>query len=146
MAKVKVKGTALQAAIGSTSYTAIAQITGFSLTGQETETYDSRTLDGSAGVTYDPTGYVEGGSVSFDLLYDPALSGHQDLSDLLVAAHLATTGLPNDIGWKVVFANTSSTELSFTASGIGMEITGEASDGLRATVTLKVDGAPTYPT
>ena len=145
MAKLKVKGTVIEQAPGTT-YTAIAQVTGFTISAIETETYDSRTLDGTAGVEYDPTGYVEGGSVTFDLLYDPALAGHQAITDLAVAAHMTTSGLPNDVNWKVKFANTSSTELTFVSSGIGVDITGEASDGLRASITLKCDGCPVLPT
>ena len=144
MAKLKVKGTVIEQATGTT-YTAIAQVTGFNISGIETETYDSRTLDGTAGVEYDPTGYVEGGSVTFDLLYDPALAGHQAITDLAVAAHMTTSGLPNDVNWKVKFANTSSTELTFVSSGIGVDITGEASDGLRASIRRKCDGCPVLP-
>jgi len=144
MAKLKVKGTVIEQASGTT-YTAVAQVTGFSISGIETETYDSRTLDGTAGVEYDPTGFVEGGSVTFDLLYDPALAGHQSITDLAVAAHLLTTGLPNDVNWKVKFANTSSTELTFVSSGMGVDITGDASDGLRSSITLKCDGCPVLP-
>ena len=145
MAKLKVKGTVIEQASG-TSYTAVAQVTGFSISGIETETYDSRTLDGTAGVEYDPTGYVEGGSVTFDLLYDPALAGHQAITDLAVAAHLTTNGLPNDVNWKVKFANTASTELTFVSSGISVDITGDATDGLRSSITLKCDGCPVLPT
>jgi hypothetical protein len=145
MAKLKVKGTIIEQATGTT-YAAIAQVTSFNISGIETETYDSRTLDGTAGIEYDPTGYVEGGSVTFDLLYDPALNGHQAITDLATSAHLLTTGLPNDVNWKVKFANTSSTELTFVSSGIGVDITGEMSDGLRASITLKCDGCPALPT
>lgn len=145
MAKLKVKGTVLEQGSGTT-YTAVAQVTSFSITGVETETYDSRTLDGTAGVEYDGTGFVEGGSVTFDLLWDPALSGHQAITDLVTSAHLSSTGAANDVPWKLKFANTSSTELTFVSSGIGVEVTGEASDGLRASVTLKCDGCPVFPT
>jgi hypothetical protein len=144
MAKLKVKGTVIEQGSGTT-YTAVAQVTGFSISGIETETYDSRTLDGTVGVEYDPTGFTEGGSVTFDLLYDPALAGHQAITDLAVAGHLTTNGLPNDVNWKVKFANTSSTELTFVSSGIGVDITGDATDGLRASITLKCDGCPVLP-
>ena len=144
MAKLKVKGTVIEQATGTT-YAAIAQVTSFNVSGIETETYDSRTLDGTAGVEYDPTGFVEGGSVTFDLLYDPALAGHQAITDLAVAAHLTTTGAPNDVNWKIKFANTSSTELTFVGAGIGVDITGEISDGLRSSITIKCDGCPVLP-
>lgn len=144
MAKLKVKGSALQIASGTT-YTAVAQVSGFSVSGIESETTETDTLDAAVGIPYTPTGRVEGGSVSFDLLYDPALSGHQTVTDLAVAAHLLTTGLANDQNWKLVFANTSSTEMAFVSAGIGVEITGELADCLRSTVTLKCNGCPALP-
>ncbi len=42
MAKLKVKGTVLEQGSGTT-FTAVAQVTGFSITGMETETYDADT-------------------------------------------------------------------------------------------------------
>jgi hypothetical protein len=145
MAKLKVKGHVISLASGTT-YTPIAQIRSFGIDGMETETYDSRTLDGTAGVEYDPTGYVEGGSTTFELLHDPALSGHQDLHDLVTSACLNTNGTANKTNWKHIFANTSSTELTFVAAGIGLSFTGEASSGLASSVTLKHSGCPVLPT
>jgi hypothetical protein len=145
MATIKTKGTALQIASGTT-YVSVAQITSISSDGVETETFESRTLDGGVGVTHDPTGYAEGGSVTFGLFWDPALSGHQTLTDLVTAGHLSTTGAPNDQGWKVVFADTSSTEMTFTSAGIGFGFSAEMTNGLTSDVTLKLDGIPTYAT
>jgi hypothetical protein len=53
--------------------------------------------------------------------------------------------LPNDVNWKVKFANTASTELTFASSGISVDITGDATDGLRSSITLKCDGVPVLP-
>lgn len=145
MAKVKVKGTVISLGSGTT-YTPVAQIRSFGIDGIETETYDSRTLDGTAGVEYDPTGFVEGGSTTLELLHDPALTGHQDIHDLITAACLNTNGTPNKTNWKTVFANTNSTELTMVAAGIGISITGQPSDGLSSSVTLKHSGCPVLPT
>lgn len=144
MAKLKVKGTVLSQGSGTT-YTPVAQIRSFGVDGLETETYDSRTLDGTAGVEYDPTGFVEGGSTTFDLLYDPALAGHQAITTLVTAACLNTNGSANKVNWKLIFANTSSTEMTMVSAGVGFGITGEASDGLSASVTLKHSGCPAFP-
>jgi len=144
MAKVKVKGTVLQQGSGTT-FTAVAQIKSFGVDGMETETYDSRTLDGTAGVEYDPTGFVEGGSTTFDLLYDPALTGHQAIGDLVTAACLNTDGSANKVNWKILFANTSSTEMTMTSAGVGFSIAGQPSDGLSASVSLKHSGCPAIP-
>lgn len=145
MAKLKCKGTVLSQGSGTT-YTPVAQIKSFGVDGMETETYDSRTLDGTAGVEYDPTGFVEGGSTTFELLYDPALAGHQEINDLVTSACVLTTGAANKVNWKIIFANTSSTELTMVSAGVGLSITGQPSDGLAASVTLKHSGCPVLPT
>ena len=144
MAKLKVKGTVLSQGSG-TSYTPVAQIVSFGVDGMETETYDSRPLDGTAGVDHHPTGSVEGGSTTFDLLWDPALAGHQAIGDLVTAACLNTDGSSNKTNWKIIFANTASTEMTMVSAGVGMSITGDASSGLAASVTLKHSGCPAIP-
>ena len=73
MAKTKVKGTILEQGSG-TNYTAVAQITNFAVTGGQTETVETRTLDGTVGIEYSPTGYTETGSVTFSLIHDLALA------------------------------------------------------------------------
>ena len=145
MAKIKVKGTVLEIGSG-TNYTAVAQITNFSVTGGATETVETRTLDGTVGIEYDATGYTEGGSVTFGLIHDLALAGHQALTDLQVAGHLTTAGATNVVPWKIKASNTSSTEITFTSVGIGVDLTGEAADVLRSDVTLKVSGNVGWPT
>jgi len=145
MAKVKVKGTVISNASGTT-YTPVAQITSFGVDGMETETYDSRTIDGTAGVEYDPTGYVEGGSTTLELLHDPALAGHQTIHDLVTSACLNTDGSTNKTNWKIIFANTSSTEMTMSVAGVGMSLTGDMSRGLSSSLTLKHSGCPVLPT
>lgn len=145
MAKVKVKGTVISNASGTT-YTPVAQITSFGVDGMETETYDSRTIDGTAGVEYDPTGYVEGGSTTLELLHDPALTGHQTIHDLVTSACLNTDGSTNKTNWKIIFANTSSTEMTMSVAGVSMSLTGDMSRGLSSSLTLKHSGCPVLPT
>lgn len=145
MAKLKTKGTVLSQGSGTT-YTPVAQIKSFGVDGMETETYDSRTLDGTAGVEYDPTGFVEGGSTTFELLHDPALAGHQEIHDLVTSACVLTTGAANKVNWKIIFANTSSTEMTMVSAGVGLSITGQPSEGLSSSVTLKHSGCPVLPT
>jgi hypothetical protein len=145
MAVIKCKGTALQIASGTT-YSSVAQITQLGISGSQTETVEVRTLDGSAGIPYVSTGYVEGGNVTFDLLYDPALAGHQTVTDLITSAHLLTTGAQNTQQWKVVFANTASTEMTFVSAGIGADITVDPANALRGSLSLKCDGCPAFPT
>ena len=144
MAKLKCKGMVLSQGSGTT-YTPVAQIISMGVSGIETETYESRTLDGTPGIEYDPTGYVEGGSTEFELFHDWALAGHQDIHDLVTAACLTTSGAANKVNWKMYAANTSSTELTMVSAGVGIGITAAMNDGLKASVTLKHSGCPVLP-
>jgi predicted secreted protein len=138
MAKVPSKGTVLQQEL-SMVFTAVAQLTEIGISGIESETYDATTLDTSgAGKEYSQTGYAEGGEVSVSGFWDPALAGHQAITDLITT--------PADQNWKVIFADTGTTEMPFTSAGVSWEGTAAMSDGLKFSSTLKVDGLPTLPT
>jgi len=138
MAKVKCKGTVLQQEL-SMVFTAVAQVASLEVTGAESETTDVTTLDTSgAGKEYMPTGYSEGGSVSGELLFDPALAGHQAITDLITT--------PAEQNWKIIFADTGTTEMAFTGAGVGFDITVAQNDALRASFAIKCDQLPTYPT
>jgi hypothetical protein len=145
MAKTKVKGTVLEIGSG-TNYTAVAQVTNFAVTGGQTENVETRTLDGPVGIEYSPTGYTETGSVTFSLIHDLALAGHQALTDILVSGHLATTGAALEIPWRIKAADTSTSTISFNSVALGLDLTGDAADVLRSDVTLKVSGNVTWPT
>ena len=135
MAKVVGKGTIVQHTI-SASLTAIAQVLSVELSGAESETFDSTTLDGGVYKTYDPTGYSEPGELNLELFLDPALAGHQFITDMM--------DVPADNAMKIIFAN--STEQAFTVSGYGVEDTVAMDDGVKRAVTYKIDGDPGWPT
>lgn len=137
MAKVKCKGTALQQEIAST-YTAVAQIISLDGPEMESETYESDTLDNSdAGIPYDETGRTEGGSLSGELFYDPALDGHTDLLALLTT--------PQGENWKIIFADTGTSEWTFAGAGFSFSPTVALNDGLKANFSIKLDKIPTFP-
>ena len=137
MAKIKNKGSVLQMEI-STVYTAVAQIISMDLPDMEAETFESDTLDNAdAGIPYDPTGRTEGGSLGFELFFDPALAGHQALLDLLTT--------PADQDWKIIFADTGTTEWTFTGAGFSFGGAIALSEGLKANCSIKLDGLPTFP-
>lgn len=138
MAKVKCKGTKLQQEI-STVLTDVAQVISLEHSGAESETYDSTTLDTpTAFKEYAPTGYSEGGSVDGELFYDPALAGHQALTDLLAT--------PAKQDWAIVFADSGATDMPFTGAGISFGYAVDMGDGLKGSFSLKVDGDPGFPT
>lgn len=138
MAKVKCKGTVLQQEIAAT-YTAVAQVISIELPEAESETYEADTLDNAnAGIPYEPTGRTEGGELSGELFFDPALAGHQAMTDLLTT--------PAKQNWKVIFADTGTTEWVVPAAGFKLGGTVDLADGLKASFGAKVNGIVTYPT
>ena len=138
MAKIRVKGSVIKQDIAST-LTAIAQVIEFSTSGAETETFDCTTLDTTgAGKEYGQTGYAEGGSLDFGVFFDPALAGHQALTDDITT--------PAERDYSLTFADAGTTEWTFTAAGIGLNVTGVMSDGLKADVSLKLNQLFAYAT
>ena len=136
MAKVKVKGTIIKQEISSV-LTAVAQITEFGSSGAESETFDATTIDTTgAGKEYEATGYSEGGSFDFSMFYDPALAGHQAITDLVTT--------PAACNWDCTFADT--TNCTFASAGVGFSFTGAMNDGLKADVSLKLDQLFAYST
>ena len=135
MAKVISKGTQLQLNI-ATVLTTIAQVIGFTGPGPEVETWDATGLDSGTGKEHKPTGYVEGGDISGDLMLDPALTTHQALTDLITT--------PASVGWKIIFAD--ATEWPFNGTLKTFEPTVDMADGLKASFGVKLDGMVVYPT
>ena len=136
MAKIPVKGTVIKQEISSV-LTAVAQITEFSSSGAESETYDATTIGTSgAGKEYAPTGYSEGGSFDFGMFYDPGLAGHQAITDLVTT--------PAECNWDITFADTGGSNSTMTSAGVGVNFTGAMNDGLKADVSLKLDQLIAY--
>lgn len=137
MAKVICKGTILKQAIASI-LTAVAQVENINVSGAASETVETRSLDGGAAIEHTATGYYEPGSVSFDLQYDPALAGHQVISDLV--------GAPADTVWQITYADGAATTHGFTSAGAGFDVTVDPANILKASVSLKLTGANSFPT
>ena len=137
MSKVKSKGIILSHTVG-TSLAALAQIIGFEESGAESETFDSTTLDGSVFKSYDPTGYSEPGEVTGTLFYDPALAGHQNITDIIAS--------PATNAMSVTFPDAATTTKAFTAAGHAFGYAAEMNNGLVGTFKQKLTGDPGFPT
>jgi hypothetical protein len=138
MAKVIVKGTVLNQTI-TTTLTAVAQVIEFGQSGSASETFDATTIDtAGAGKEYQPTGYSEGGTFDFSLFYDPALAGHQAITD-----EIAT---PATNSWSLVFGDSATTTSTFDSAGVTIGLTGAMNDGLKQDVSLKLTGLFGYST
>ncbi|MFZ5829820.1 MAG: phage tail tube protein [Planctomycetota bacterium] len=136
MSIVRCKGTALKQKIASV-YTAVAQVISIDGPELESETFEADTLDNaSAGIPYEHTGRSEGGKVSGELFFDPALAGHQ--------AMLALITTPASQDWKLAFVDAAVTEASFTGAGFSLSPTVALKEGLKAKFSIKLDGIPTW--
>jgi hypothetical protein len=137
MAKIKCKGTVLQQTL-ATVLTPVAQIIDLSGPDMEAETAECDTLDNSdAGIPYMSTGRTEGGSLSGNMFFDPALAGHTNILDLLTT--------PQSETWKLIFADTGTSEWDITGVGFSFSPTVALADGLKASFAIKLDGLPTFP-
>ena len=137
MAKVKSKGTALQQQV-SGAYAAIAQIISLDGPGCESETFEADTLDNTdAGIPHKPTGRAEGGSLSGELFFDPVLQGHENFLALLT--------YPESENYKLIYADTATTEWPFAGAGVSFSPAVALNDGLKASFSIKLDGLPTFP-
>jgi len=136
MAIVKCKGTKLQHTV-SASLVDIAQILSIEHSGSGSETFESTTLDGGVYKTFAPTGYSNPGQVSAEIFYDPALAGHQAVTDLIAT--------PATNAMKIIYADTAATNQSFTSAGVEFGATVAMDDGLKASLTYTVTGDPGWP-
>jgi hypothetical protein len=137
MSKLKCKGTAIQQTI-SAAYVTVAQVISLELPDMESETFEADTLDNTdAGIPYAPTGRSEGGSCSGELFYDPALTGHKNLLELIRS--------PAAEAWKIVFADAGLSSWAFAGAGFGFGGTVALNDGLKGKFSIKLDGIPTFP-
>lgn len=138
MAKVICKGSIFKRTI-SGSLTALAQLLSFELSGSEAETIESRTLDlVGAYIPFEHTGYSLGGDFSMEGYLDPALAGHQAITD-----DIAT---PADNACQITYANGAATTQSFTGAGWKMGATVAMADLLKFQSGCKIDGDPGWPT
>jgi len=138
MAKIVSKGTVLKQTISSV-LTAVAQVISIDHSGAESETFETTTLDSPGnGKEYLATGFSEGGTIDFDLFYDPALAGHQSITDEVTT--------PAERAWEITFADAATTAAGFTAAGLGFGFSVDMNDGLKGSVSIKLDQLMTYPT
>jgi len=136
MAKVKGKGNVLQAEISSV-YTAIPQIISINKSGEASETYDGRTIDGSARPDMPSTGYVTPSQIGFECFWDSANTVHAFLK--------TSMRTPPAAGVNVKHIDVSGTPVTeiYNVTGIGIDETIVTNDGVKASVTLQTSGSVT---
>lgn len=137
--KYAAKGTQLEVTIGA-SWVSVAQVR--EIAGPSVRK-DVREITGPHHVRNGWRVYREGlrdgGDVTLDLNFDPALTTHDATSGFL--AMLAGTGPQS---WRIIFPDSSSTTVTFQASVVFHEPSAPADGRLGFFVTLKVSGEPTW--
>ena len=134
------KGTVVKQTISSV-LTAVAQVISFDFSETSVDTFETTALDTSgASRTFEATGYATPGDATFELFFDPALAGHQAITDEI------TTPPSGGTVWNVDFADAATTTWPFTVAGNSIGVTVDMNDGLKASVGLKLASMPTFPT
>jgi len=140
MSKYSAFGTQIAADFaGGTTYTTIAQVKNITPPSLTRNTIDVTTHDSPDWWMEFIKGLKDGGEVSFDIVYDPALGSHD-----------AATGLLSDFAdddtiaaWKITFPDTGTTEWTFDAIISAFTPAAPTDNSLDASITLKVAGKPT---
>lgn len=135
MAKVKGKGNSVLAEIASV-YTAIPQIISFDKSGEKSETYSARTLDGNAHDDQPSTGYVSNATWSWEMFLDASNSVHAQLKTWMRSPPAA------GVNFKHTDVSSSPVSEIYNVTGIGIDEKYVTNDGVKATVTLTTSGNP----
>lgn len=144
MAKIPGKGAALKVDI-ATVFTTIAQVISLNGPDAEVQTFNGTTLDGSVGMVKIPTGYVDGGTVSGELFFDPVAATHQQLTDDITSP-IRSSGTEFDRDFKIVWPNSAATEWPFAGIVKRFGPSATLQDGLKASFAIEVNGIVSYPT
>lgn len=122
------------------TYTAIAQIRDLSGPAMSADAIESTHRDGGGDKEF-IAGLRDGGEVTFDLVFDPALTTHSPSASggLLTAFKAGSKD-----GYKVEFADSAPTVAAFDAIVTGFQPKMPLNDMQTADVTLKVSGAITW--
>lgn len=140
MTKIAGYGTALAwDPAGGSSYTSIGQVQDISGPGLARDSIDVTTHDSPNAWRQFIKGLKDGGELTFDIVYDPALATHAASAGLL-SDFTSQTVIPN---WRITFPNTGATVWTFPGFLTGFEEGAPVDDYLSASVTVKVSGAPT---
>jgi hypothetical protein len=82
--------------------------------------------------------FLDGGEVTFEIIYDPAGATH-DASTGLLATYEARTVR----NWNLVFSDTATTTWAFSGPITRFQPLAPVGDALKANCTIKVSGQPT---
>lgn len=140
MAKLRCKGTVLKVTF-ATVLTPLAQVVSFDFGDMKAETAECDTLDNEdAGIPKMNTGRSDGGKVSGELFFDPALASH------IAYYGLVTTPPTTVTACAILFTNSPQTTMSYDAVGFGLSVQVSLKEGLKGKFEHEISGLPTFPT
>jgi hypothetical protein len=135
MALVKGKGTQALWEISSV-YTAIPQVISIDVSGEKSETYSGRTLDGAVHDAQPSNGYVSNPTIKMELFWDSAHASHAKFKTDMRTPPAAGVNLK-----LIDVSGTPVTEI-WNCTGIGVDVKTVTNEGVKATVTLMTSGNP----
>jgi hypothetical protein len=134
-AKNKGKGTVLAAEISSV-YTAVPQIISIDKSGEASETFMARTIDGTVHSQQPNTGYVSNPEISFECFWDSGDTVHTFLKTS------ERTPPAAGVNFKLTDTATTPKVEIWNCTGIGVDEKYATDDGVKATVKLTTSGDP----
>jgi len=134
MAKIKAKGCAVLIEISSV-YTAIPQLEDFSVDGEESETFEVKTLDQTRYWERVDSGFSAPPSISVNYFYDPANAVH------ILMEGRKGSGTTTNV--KTTYTDTGPLSVIYSCTGFSGTKSGAAGDGVKASYTFSTSGAPT---
>lgn len=134
MAFTKSKGTAVQVEISSV-YTAIPNITSIDKSGEGSETFNAKTIDGSVHPSQPPTGFAGNPTIKLECFWDSGNAAHTFLKTTLRAP-------PASTNFKIIDVATSPVTEIWAVTGIMVDEKYANDDGVKATITLTTSGNP----
>ena len=135
MAKVTSKGTLLKVDIAST-LTTVAQLLSCNGPSVEVQEVETPTLDASgASIPHSLTGWVQPGTVEFEIYWDPVLAVHLALTALLTT--------PAETDFSITYA--AGTAMEFTGILKTLSPATAVGEFLKASGSIQLTGLATYP-
>jgi len=131
--KIKSKGTALLMSI-SAVYTAVPLLKSITISGAQSQTYNSTTLDGSVYETNDPNGYTTAPTI--------AAEGFRDPDDTVQAAFIALLAAPVATNFKVTYVDATPLSEIYSGTGFGFDTNVQMAEGLSCSYNIQTSGTP----
>lgn len=121
---------------GAGAYATVGQVMDINGPNSDSETVDTTTRDNTDMYRSFLGGWKDGGELTFDVVFDPALSSHVTLMTL----HVSQLEVP----WKLTWPSGTSKMATFRGTVKTLSASAPLEDKLSMSVTVKIAGAITW--